>query len=530
MISDGKSLIAGSQIEADICIVGAGPAGIVLALELEPFFSKIVLVESGSDHYVDKTQQLYQAESFPEHFPDPLISRLRFLGGASNHWANNTSPLSPIDFEYRNWIPNSGWPISFDDIEPYYYKASTYCGVGNDGFLPDKWMKKYHQKDWGIQGSALEIGIAKAAQPPTNFYLSNATQLINSSKIHLIKNANLVDMEYSLENKKVSNLSFNALQADNFSVSANDFVLCLGGIENARMLLFFNDKYQNKLGNITGNVGRYFMDHPTVKGAQLFSNSLSDFPLFSGVNEYDRRILSYFQLSERSLKDNLTTNLRLPLVKSTEYMLSDGISSFHILKDALQEGEFPDQLPDHLLNFVLDFDMVAEAISRKSFDHSLFDSSKQMAGFQIPMMIEQTPHRDNKICLGNEVDVFGIPKINIHWELKSSDINNIWKSLTIFANEVGTNSIGRVRLLKERSERIFNDQIGFGNHHMGTTRMANNETDGVVDKNHKVFGTENLYIGGSSVFPTGGHVPPTLTIVSLSIRLAKLLKVKYFGK
>jgi choline dehydrogenase-like flavoprotein len=168
--------------------------------------------------------------------------------------------------------------------------------------------------------------------------------------------------------------------------------------------------------------------------------------------------------------------------------------------------------------------MVIEAVSRKSFDTKIFDSAEQNAGFEIPLMMEQTPDKDNQVTLSRKLDKYGIPKVNINWRLNSQDIDFLWKTLELVGRDLGALSLGRMRLLKERSSRLFGNQMGFGHHHMGTTRMAENETKGVVDSELKVFGTDNFYIGGSSVFPTGGHVPPTLTIVALSIRLADHLK------
>ncbi len=165
-----------------------------------------------------------------------------------------------------------------------------------------------------------------------------------------------------------------------------------------------------------------------------------------------------------------------------------------------------------------------EAIARKKFDSSLFDSAKNIGGFEIPMMMEQTPSENNRIKLGTKKDSLGIPKMIIDYQVSDSDKNRLWRSLDIVAQEVGAQSLGRLKLLKERSNRIWGDQLGFSNHHMGTTRMSTSPKTGVVDLNQRVFGTENLYISGSSVFSTGGNVPPTLTIAAMTIRLAEHIK------
>jgi choline dehydrogenase-like flavoprotein len=168
--------------------------------------------------------------------------------------------------------------------------------------------------------------------------------------------------------------------------------------------------------------------------------------------------------------------------------------------------------------------MVIEAVSRKKFDKKLFDSASDMCCFEMTMMMEQTPHWGNRVRLGNEHDINGVKKIVIDWQLHEEDKQRVWNSLDLVARGVGANNMGRVKVLKERSERLWASQLGFSQHHMGTTKMGTSIDDSVVDKNLKIHNTNNFYVAGSSVFPTGGHVPPTLTITALAIRLARHLE------
>ena len=147
-----------------------------------------------------------------------------------------------------------------------------------------------------------------------------------------------------------------------------------------------------------------------------------------------------------------------------------------------------------------------------------------IGGFQLPMMMEQTPSRTNRVKIGSTKDKFGVPRTLIDWQLTDIDKEMVWKSLDIVSHELAERSLGRMQLLKERSPRLWTNQLGFSDHHMGTTRMAKSPDSGVVDANARVFGTKNLFMAGSSVFSTGSHVPPTLTIVALSVRLANHLK------
>ena len=525
MIIDGSKLDAATIVDAGLCIMGGGVAGIVIAKELSKTFKHIVLIESGGQEYNSETQSLYaSSKKSSSAYPDTTHSRMRLLGGSSNHWENNTSPFDPIDFEKREWIPNSGWPIDFKTIEPYYNSAAVYCGTNSDGYNTSSWVKQLGVSDIVSNSSVLATGTAKAASPPTRFFASYGNELIDSSTVRIFVNSNIVDLEYDDATGRINKAFFESKPGVRHEVQAKVFVLCTGGIENARLLLHFNRQHNNKLGNAYDNVGRYFMDHPMVRAAHFYPHDKSKLGFYEGVRLKERVVLGFLKLSEKALRENKVSNARMPLIPATNYTISDGISSHHILMDSFSEGSIPDEFGTHILNYIKDVDMVAEAISRRSLGKKLFDHADEIEAYQLAIMVEQSPHRDNRIILSNEKDIFGVPKIEIDYEVKEEDKEGLWKILEIVAREVGAKGLGRIRLLKERSDRVWGDQMGFGHHHMGTTRMSSSSSDGVVDSNLKVYGTKNLYVAGSSVFPTGGHVPPTLTIVALCIRLAKHLQ------
>jgi choline dehydrogenase-like flavoprotein len=451
MLINSNDLHNNKSIDADICIMGGGVAGITLANELSKSFANVVLLESGGEQYDQESQSLYQANNYPKYYPDPSVSRLRFLGGASNHWANNTSPLSPIDFEKRDWVPNSGWPINYQKFFPYYKKAALYCQTGSDGYSNEVWLPRLKKENLLKGAQFTELSIAKASFPPTRFFNSHGESLKLSKNVTVYTYANITNVEFAPLTKKINKAIFSNPKGGKHTVSANAFIMCFGGIENARMLLHFNTMNNNRIGNQYDNVGRYFMDHPTCNAAHIYSENreLENLSLM----EKNRYIVSFFQLQDEALREHQTTNVRMPLVAASEYQMSDGISSFHVLKNAMSRSVMPDDFGTHLTNLVTDLDMVIEAISRKSFDNKIFDSADENAGFEIPLMIEQTPDRNNRITLSNKLDRYGIPKVNINWQLKSQDTDFLWKTLELVGRDLGALSLGRIRLLKERSAR-----------------------------------------------------------------------------
>lgn len=446
------------------------------------------------------------------------------LGGSSNHWQNNTSRLNPIDFKKRDWVENSGWPIGYEEILDFYPKAEAYCGVKNDGYDLEYWERELKQKNPVKNTDMITAAIAKSSVPPVRFFHSYGNSLTNSDQVQVLTHANVVKVEYDEATQNIQKVEFRSNNNISHFATAKLFVLCMGGIENARMLLTFNEQYDNKLGNENDMVGRYFMEHPTVRAAYLYQKENVDLEFFTSKFLGDRSIVGFLQLSEQALEKYKTTNLRLPLNPINNYLASNGISSYHILQDKLASGEYPDNMGTHVWNLVSELGMVVEAVGRKNFDTKLFDSASEMCCFEMTMMMEQAPHWDNRVKLGNEYDNHGVKRIVIDWSLHEEDKQRMWSSLDLVARGVGANNIGRVRLLKERSERLWDSQLGFSAHHMGTTKMGISKDDSVVDKNLKIHNTKNFYIAGSSVFPTGGHVPPTLTITALAIRLARHLE------
>jgi choline dehydrogenase-like flavoprotein len=508
----------------DICIVGGGASGIVIANELAETGLKVALVESGGEQYHQATQDLYKANNIDFPFPDTSYTRLRFLGGSSNHWQNNTSPLSPLDFEKREGIENSGWPIQYKELVPYYSKAEPYCGVDSDGYSLDKWLGTTGMKDITMGSSKIETRIAKAPFSPTRFFEQHGSNLVASENVEIITFSNIVDIEFDENSKRIERVIFNTLKRNEFVIAADKFIMCLGGIENARMLLHFNQKYNNKLGNQSDAVGRYLMEHPTPRAAHLMAEKTPALDLYMGYREEKKSISGFLSLSDEIARENNTINIRMPFIPQSNYTLSDGISSSHIFGQALSNYELPADASTHAWNILSDIDMVIEAIARKQFDTKIFEHASGIGGYEIPMMMEQTPDKNNRITLSSKKDKLGLAKINVEYRVTDIDKQRLWRSLDICAKEIAILDFGRLKTLKERSLRLWRDQLGFSAHHMGTTRMADNPNTGVVDKNLQVFGTKNFYISGSSVFPTGGSVPPTLTIVALSIRLADHIK------
>lgn len=525
MILDANEFEKSTELVADFCILGGGVAGVVLANELLKNSDKnIIVLESGGEFFDERTQELYKANSIPPFFPDTTVSRLRMLGGSSNHWENSIERFSPIDFEKREWISDSGWPIEYADLVKHYPAAEQYCNVQNGEYDFSFWNQYIKSTDIFENSPHFSTVVSKSPNYPTQFFEDHGSKLVESPKVKIVQNANVIDIAYSDLDEHVESVTFRTFSETRHMVRATTFIMCFGGIENARMLLTFNERYENKLGNQNDNVGRYFMEHPTIRAAQLipFKEKLVG-QFYEGAQIGDIHIRGRAYLNDEAQRQYQTNNLRAYFIKQSKLILSDGVSSSHIIADSLTDGEVPEDFGGHLLNTLKDIDHIAESFFKKKLDTSVFDSVHELGGYQILAMIEQTPDRNNRITLSNSKDSLGIKSVDIKFHVTQEDKNWAWKTLTLLSQDPGIQSVGRLRLLKERESRIWESQLGYGQHHIGTTKMGNTSQNGVVDSSLKVFGTKNFYISGSSVFPTGSHVPPTLTIVALSIKLAQEL-------
>ncbi|QHJ11292.1 6'''-hydroxyparomomycin C oxidase [Paraglaciecola mesophila] len=524
MIIDANTLSETKEYQFQYCILGGGVAGLTLANELLASGKSVCIVEGGDETFTMESQTLYTPSQKPKMYEDTTYNRLRFLGGSSNHWENSTSEFKPSDFKAKSWIKHSGWPINFEDVKPFYKRAAQYCGTGADGYETKYWVENLEQTDVFRDSTAVDSNIVKAAIPPVHFFAKYGAPLVEASNVSIFKNANLIDLEFNRDSSEVESIVFTNYSGVKQNVTADTFVLCLGGIENARLMLVFNEKYENLLGNSSDCVGRYFMDHPVLRAAKLYPEDKEKLSLYTMRKEVGDRLLNGFiEINEDALMSKELSNIRVPLAPASHYVISEGIESFHVLGTAWDDKELPDNFGQHVVNVLSDIDMVTEAISRKAFGDKLFDYSEDFGGYDLPIMIEQTPKHDNRIYLSDEVDELGMKKILVDWTLHDDDIARMWGSLEVLGKELGRLKLGRLKIMREYEERLRTDKLFFSHHHMGTTRMAENEKNGVVDRNLKVFNTQNFYIAGSSVFPTGSHVPPTLTIAALTIRLAEHL-------
>lgn len=524
MLIDFDAVTEAPQFQADICIVGAGAAGITLALELIPTGKKILLLEGGGLDSSEASQALYQMEVVSPRYQPTDTSRLRLFGGTTNHWEGSVRTLDPIDFQQRPWVHDSGWPFSYDDLLPFYERAFPYVEAGplflnEDPFIAH--LGAYHDKIIRA-GLACRLGYHSK---PTRFGRRYLSDLQAAPNLTIVVNANLLSINEAANRRSVETLSIANYKRRTATVKAATYVIALGGMENARALLLSDRVTPGGIGNEYGIVGRYFMDHPVVKALVFFPKPDFLQSWGSGLVPYmpGRHALT-LQASEETLRRHQIVNARMPLVWASESDISEGIEAAHQLQKGVTKGIFLPHVLSHLWNVFKDEDLIIDEWRNRGQPKSA--RARKFGAFVVDMMIEQRPDPENRIVLTDKRDALGLRKGKLFWRMQQQDKDDVTRLVDIFAKGAGAQALGLVRssLAQDDTGRRFHELLNYGSHHMGSTRASLDPKKGVVDAHQRIHGRENIYVAGSSIFPTGGHVPPTATVVATTIRLADHLK------
>jgi choline dehydrogenase-like flavoprotein len=497
---DARNLDNNSLIEGDICIVGAGAAGIGMAVDWNNTPFKVILLEGGGLEYEDRVQELYRGKTTGQRYFPLKSTRLHYFGGTTGHWGGFCSLLDPIDFMKRDWVNDSGWPINLDDLLPFYKKANDYMDLDSFEFSAARWLKRKSSfETLGLDEKVVWNKVWRFS-PPTRFGKKYRDPIFNSGNIHLYTYANAVNIIANDEMTAVKEVIVKNYAGKTHTVRAKKFVLACNSIQNARLLLASNQQAKNGLGNDNDIVGRYFMEHLEMKSAELWLNE-------------PNRLKFYIHNPVARVE------LAISAEKQKEYKILNGTASLTPLDLARGLKPFIETWSDD--DPRKSKKQMNEAFEGPSGKRML--ESQGSKAFELYTRIEQAPNPYCRITLDTEKDELGVPRSLLHWELSSLEKRSIRKMYELIGQQVGIAGVGRIKLLdylKDEKDESWPSFTGGGWHHIGTTRMCEDPKKGVVDANCKVHGIANLYIAGDSCYPTAGAVNPTLSILALSLRLS----------
>ena len=449
-----------------VIIVGSGPAGLTLALELEKKKINSILIEAGSNEYNEKELRFMQGNLIGNGYDAISTSRLRQFGGSSGHWGGLCNLFDNHDFR--------DWPIQKSDLDPYILKAKKIL------ILRHKFYKENLNENlniYNVEWSKVKFG---------EKYFNH----VKKSKF-IFLSLNTVFLNFNGKNGYIKSIT--CYKKKYINLKANYYILNCGGIENSRLLLWSQFK-KPELFNQRLPIGNFFMDHPfhRVGEGVIIRDKL--FSYFKNNNIVNTPIFSCARFFNMSMNPNFLKQKKI---------LNSGI---YITFSDIKNDNFFNQLRCIAPNYI-----------RRLTDIRKLNDIHHMV---IDLLQEEQALYENKITLGNNLDPLNIPLIEMHTSKSEKLKNSAAETMNEFSNFLLNNDIGRVAIKEYVFYKKDYELEGIGGHHMGGTRIGESNKDSVVDKNLKVHGFKNLFINGSSIFRTGGHCHPTNTIIQFTLRLS----------
>ena len=549
MIKNAADIREGETLDSEVVIVGAGAAGIPMALEFAEAGFQVLLLESGEPGQNDEIQSLYSGTVTDQALHNPTDTyRQRRLGGTAAIWGGRCVPFDPIDFEKRPYLNYSGWPIKFEQLTPFFEKANDWLEAGAyDYDARTALTPGTPEQIKGLESVRLHTNSLERFSRPTDLYIRYKRRLELHPNLRVLSGANCIGIRLSEQGGQVEHLELSTLAGTKFFAKGINYVLSVGGIETARLLLASNDVNPSGVGNDHDVVGRFYQCHIAGNVGKLtFSGPIDSIHHGYDVSPegiYCRRRIMLTELEQKRLAVNNVV-LRLHFPKIIDPSHKNGVlSSLFILKWFIRY-EYAVRLKDgneqgilhylkHVMNIVTTpLDTLAFAFNwlrKRSLASRKFPSvilTNKSNLFSLEVHGEQEPNPESRITLTGDKDALGVPKINIDWRYTKNDISSARKTLQVFADELERTGLGKLEIDEGRFEEELMRFGAYGGHHIGTARMGVDPETSVVDENLKVHGVSNLYIASSAVFPTSSQANPTLTLLALGLRLVGHITLK----
>jgi choline dehydrogenase-like flavoprotein len=535
VLIDLQNIADGQGFEADICIVGAGVAGILMARRLAATGATVCLVESGGANLEAAAQDLNQGDNVGLPYYPLDVSRNRVLGGTSATWSGRCVPLDPIDFTRRDWVPHSGWPVTFDELADSYRDAAQECGVGPAeplGGYRDLWAEA-GLEDPGLDPTKVEVRFWRLKA--RRFGVHYRTQLAEDPRIQLLLHGTAVEIGVSADTNRVEKVVLAGVAGHRHQVRARHFVLAAGGIENARLMLASDRVERRGVGNGHDMVGRFFMEHPKCRTAIVETED--PYGLLERFRSFYPRNLPALcpslVLSAAAQKRHGVLNSSIAVYYRSLPEVTRAASE---LNAGWKKGQWwPEGAGRNLLALLPVMGELPANLVRRHLRRRALIASPQ--AIYLLVRGEQAPNRDSRITLSDRFDGLGQRRARLDWRLSAIDKLSARVTTELVGQEFARLGLGRVKLddwlldggadwPTSMADDDHHDMLQGGHHHIGTTRMSSTPGQGVVDRECKVWGKANLHIAGSSVFPTAGWANPTLSIAALALRLADRLALR----
>ena len=473
----------------DVCIFGSGPSGTILGSSLVDRGIRTIIVESGSSLFswlTDSRLKNLASYTYDGDTEYPLThTRSRLVGGNSNFWTGRCERFHPSDFDRNPYTPaNNPWPVSYDDLEPYYVKAekslkvrggalSQYSPQRSEALpFPPKPDISFLKSLFGNVGVTIDDSPTATPSKGIRFYRVQKEILpgfLASPHGSVVTGATVSKLNQNSDGRIVG-AEVRTLDNVCKTVRAKNYVLACGGIETPRLLLLSRSEQSPEgIGNANDMVGRGFNEHP---GVNFYSKITHSWPTICPTNKIGRSHQFYDQFRK------------------------EGLGSV---------------LPVFRQSWLLLHHLMAPSLSNISKNVVTFLGRIIKPTLYIGATVEMQISNENRVTLSNDKkDHFGSPLANLSFNYTVDDKKTMERTRELiisFFNKVGANNVSEA-------------EVSWSRHHQSTCRMGNNPTTSVVDPDLRVHESPNLFICGSEVFVTGAAAPPVMTIAALAHRLA----------
>ena len=515
---DAKTDAVGETIEGVVCVVGAGAAGLTLVRRLAKTVSGVVLIESGEFEIDDATQSLYSSRMRGLPYFDLATSRLRYFGGTTNHWAGYCRAIDAIDYEARPSAGLPGWPVAQADVEPFATEAARDLGINGDFFEPVALLDGAAMDSAGLAEHSSELLKTKVYQIAKEGVIRLGPRYRDeigaSQNVRVYLNLNAAHVQLAADGGSVDHLRCATLTGKQVVVRARFFVLCCHAIENARLLLTSHDVATRGIGNQFDHVGRYFMDHTGVTASKFIPSDA--FPKFYdfevGKTRSINAVLGFADTTLRKY-DLLQYTCRFEPV----YAEPETAGAIERVRRGLNKPGDASFLRD-VATVLADLPVVPSYVAAR---YNLYFAKPLY--YSIEHHLEQAPNPSSRVVISNRRDALGNLIADLDWQMAEADYRSFAVGQDLLGAEMAALGWGRMVPEAITPEFVREQVFGFW-HNIGTTRMSATPESGVVDSNCRVHGIANLYVGGSSVFPSAGGGAPTMMIMALALRMSDHLK------
>ncbi len=533
MLRDAAEIKDGATVDADLCIVGGGLAGIALASTFLDTETRVVLLESGPVGESAEADDLSNGESTAHPYFPLSDGAPRRLGGAADLWGAWCRPFDPIDFEERDW-PWSGWPLTAEEMAPYYEKARQFLRMSERGFAGEAWADGLPPLYRHIQDTtSLEVGVWQES-PLAPISEAYTGPLEASENLTVYVGATVLEVVQSADLGAIDGLDVATSNGKRFTVRADQYVLAGGALGTARLLLASNSRGGAGVGNGHGMVGRYFAEHPHIVAGRipLSPPAATGRPRFAAIDsglpgtfariEMERPkagiragILLPEDVRRRENLLNVIAHLRPPSVEPPRVALEFFREVRHQNIKKVLKG-----IPQLLRHIPEVINVVYRRLLKRPRELELY------------VQAETAPNPDSRVVLSAEKDTYGMPRAELQWRIGSLDKELLARTVTQMGSELEAMGLGPLRMepwVTDPGDVWSTEPFG-GLHLMGTTRMSVSPEDGVVDPDGRVHGVGNLWIVGSSVFPSYGSSNPGMTIAATTFRTGERLALELGGE